>query len=58
RGLCNLALRETTIGDLLKRAGYATGYVGKWHNGGVRKEFHPNARGFDEFAGFRSGWQD
>jgi len=58
RGLCNLALRETTIGDLLKRAGYATGYVGKWHNGGVRREFHPNARGFDEFAGFRSGWQD
>jgi len=58
RGLCNMALRETTIGDLLKRAGYATGYVGKWHNGGVRREFHPNARGFDEFAGFRSGWQD
>ena len=58
RGLCNMALRETTVGDLLKRAGYATGYVGKWHSGGVRREFHPNARGFDEFAGFRSGWQD
>ncbi len=58
RGLCNLALRETTIGDLLRRAGYATGYVGKWHNGGVDAAHHPNARGFQEFVGFRSGWQD
>jgi len=58
RGLCNMALRETTIADLLKRAGYTTGLVGKWHNGCLRKEFHPHARGFDEFAGFRSGWQD
>jgi len=58
RGLCNMALRETTIGDLFKRAGYATGLIGKWHNGCLRPEFHPNARGFDEFVGFRSGWQD
>lgn len=58
RGLCNLALKETTVASLLRDAGYATGLVGKWHNGGVRAEFHPNARGFDEFAGFRSGWQD
>jgi arylsulfatase A len=58
RGLCNMALRETTIGDLFKRAGYATGLIGKWHSGGVRPEFHPNRRGFDDFAGFRSAWQD
>ncbi|NOZ22230.1 MAG: sulfatase-like hydrolase/transferase [Planctomycetes bacterium] len=58
RGLCNMALRETTIADLLQRAGYATGLVGKWHNGCIGRKFHPNARGFDEFAGFRSGWQD
>ena len=58
RGLCNLALRETTIADLFKRSGYATGLVGKWHNGCLQDRFHPNARGFDEFIGFRSGWQD
>ena len=58
RGLCNLALRETTIADLLKATGYATGLVGKWHNGSLGDRFSPNARGFDEFAGFRSGWQD
>lgn len=58
RGLCNLALGETTIADVLGGAGYATGLVGKWHNGSLGARFHPNARGFAEFAGFRSGWQD
>jgi len=58
RGLDRLALRETTMADLLKRAGYGTGLVGKWHNGALDPRFHPNARGFDEFAGFRGGWQD
>jgi arylsulfatase A len=27
----NLALEETTLGELLGAAGYATGYFGKWH---------------------------
>ena len=58
RGLCNLALRETTLAEVLKSAEYTTGLVGKWHNGGLEEQYHPNARGFDEFVGFRSGWQD
>ena len=58
RGLCNLAVRETTIADLFKRGGYATGLIGKWHIGCIQERFSPNARGFDEFVGFRSGWQD
>jgi arylsulfatase A-like enzyme len=57
RGLDRLALRETTIADLLKRAGYVTGLVGKWHNGALDRRYHPNRRGFDEFAGFSGGWQ-
>ena len=57
RGLDRLALREITIAELLKRAGYATGLVGKWHNGAYDARYHPNRRGFDEFAGFSGGWQ-
>jgi arylsulfatase A-like enzyme len=57
RGLDRLALRELTIAELLKRAGYATGLVGKWHNGAFDPRYHPNRRGFDEFAGFSGGWQ-
>lgn len=58
RGLDRLALREVTIADLLRAAGYATGLVGKWHLGAFDPRYHPNARGFMEFAGFRGGWQD
>jgi arylsulfatase A len=55
RGLNNLALRETTIADVFKQNGYATGLIGKWHNGTIGAKYHPNARGFDEFVGFRGG---
>ena len=58
RGLDRLALREKTLGDLFKRAGYATGLIGKWHLGALDPRYHPNSRGFDEFCGFRGGWQD
>ena len=57
-GYDRIALREVTLGDTYKANGYATGYVGKWHNGALDPRFHPNARGFDEFVGFRGGWAD
>lgn len=56
RGLDRLALQETTIADLLRDAGYATGMVGKWHNGALDPRYHPNRRGFEQFAGFSGGW--
>jgi len=43
----------TTLPALLKKNGYATGLIGKWHLG-VKTEFGPNAHGFDEFFGFRA----
>jgi arylsulfatase A-like enzyme len=49
-----LPLTETTLADRLKKAGYATGLVGKWHLGDADK-FHPPKRGFDEFFGFTGG---
>ncbi|MBI5687990.1 MAG: sulfatase-like hydrolase/transferase [Verrucomicrobia bacterium] len=42
--------REQTIGDVLKRAGYRTGVVGKWDMGQARR-FLPLQRGFDFFYG-------
>ena len=55
RGLDRIALSETTIADLFRTSGYRTGLVGKWHNGALDPRYHPNARGFDEFAGFSGG---
>jgi arylsulfatase A-like enzyme len=45
-----LDLKEVTLAQRLKAAGYATGLVGKWHLGDS-KEQHPLSRGFDEFYG-------
>jgi len=58
RGLERLALRETTLADVLKRAGYATGLIGKWHLGAFDPRYHPNRRGFDEAVCFRGGMHD
>ncbi len=49
-----LSLKETTIGDRMKAAGYVTGWFGKSHLG-YEPEYHPLKRGFDEFYGFLGG---
>ncbi|MCU0983073.1 MAG: sulfatase-like hydrolase/transferase, partial [Pirellulaceae bacterium] len=49
-----LPLTETTIGNRLQAAGYATGWFGKSHLG-YEPPFHPLQRGFDEFYGFLGG---
>jgi arylsulfatase len=41
---------ETTIAELLKEEGYATGIFGKWHLGDAAP-FLPTKQGFDEFYG-------
>ena len=56
RGLDRLRLDERTMADVLGGAGYATGLIGKWHNGALDRPYHPRARGFDEFVGFQGGW--
>lgn len=52
--LLGLPPGEHTLGDHLRAAGYATGIVGKWHQG-KGKGFHPNERGFDHFCGMLGG---
>ena len=49
-----LDISEKTIADYLKKLGYHTGLVGKWHLG-EPEQFHPNNRGFDEFFGMLRG---
>src|SRR5437867_3178859 len=49
-----LPTTETTMADRLKKAGYVTGLVGKWHLGDAAK-FHPPKRGFAEYFGFLGG---
>jgi arylsulfatase A-like enzyme len=41
---------EITLPEILKKAGYATGIVGKWHLGDP-PTFNPIRHGFDEFFG-------
>ena len=49
-----LPLDQRTIADRLRAAGYATGLVGKWHQG-FSPAHHPQARGFDDYFGFLVG---
>jgi arylsulfatase A-like enzyme len=53
-GKLGLPLDQRTIADRLRGAGYATGLVGKWHQGFDRAH-HPRSRGFDEYFGFLVG---
>jgi arylsulfatase A-like enzyme len=53
-GKLGLPLDQRTIADHLRGAGYATGLVGKWHQGFDRAH-HPLARGFDDYFGFLVG---
>jgi len=42
--------KEITIAEVLKKAGYATACIGKWHLGD-QPEFLPTRQGFDYFLG-------
>src|SRR4051812_38104935 len=52
--ISGLPLSQTTLPQVLKTAGYTTGWVGKWHLG-AHPQFHPLKRGFDETFGFLGG---
>lgn len=45
-----LSDKELTIAGMLKKVGYATGIIGKWHLGDAYK-FLPLQHGFDEYFG-------
>ncbi|MFZ5829045.1 MAG: arylsulfatase, partial [Planctomycetota bacterium] len=45
---------DITVAEVLKKAGYATGLIGKWGLGMPGDEGVPNNQGFDYFFGFLS----
>lgn len=49
-----LAASEPTLPEMLKKRGYASAAIGKWHLGSAPR-FWPTRRGFDEFYGFLRG---
>jgi len=55
--LAGLPASQPVISEMLKKRGYHTGHVGKWHMG-IDKTLRPLARGFDEYFGFVNGAHD
>lgn len=45
---------EVTIADALRKQGYRTGLVGKWHLGS-NDDYYPTNRGYDKFVGILTG---
>lgn len=53
-----VCMRLTRFPLSRQAAGYKTAMLGKWHLGHFRHAHLPRARGFDDFLGFYSGFQD
>jgi arylsulfatase A-like enzyme len=49
-----IPLEEENMAEVLKKAGYSSAIIGKWHMG-AHAVHHPLNRGFDHFLGFLSG---
>ena len=57
QGKSGMPTEQVTIAEMMKRAGYATGHVGKWHLG-YTPETMPNGQGFDHSFGHMGGCID
>lgn len=57
RTATGLTANTPTLATALKREGYQTGLVGKWHLG-LHEKCRPNQNGFDYFYGFMAGCID
>ncbi|XP_041970965.1 arylsulfatase B-like [Aricia agestis] len=53
-----IPLGERLLPWHMKRLGYATHLVGKWHVGMSRRQYLPTARGYDTHYGMRGGFID
>ena len=57
RNHAGMPTRQITLAEVLKKAGYVTGHIGKWHLG-YTPETMPNAQGFDYSFGHMGGCID
>jgi arylsulfatase A-like enzyme len=57
RGHSGMPPEQVTIAEMLKKAGYRTAHIGKWHLGYDRQTM-PNAQGFDHSFGHMGGCID
>jgi arylsulfatase A-like enzyme len=55
--LVGLSAETPSLPSLIKKAGYSTHLIGKWHLGFIPK-YNPNANGFDTFFGYHGGGVD
>lgn len=52
-----MPLEEVTLAEVLKKEGYTTCHIGKWHLG--EEPYYPNKQGFDyNIGGWHLGWPD
>lgn len=51
-----IPLNVTLLPEYLRRLGYATHLVGKWHVGYYTEDHGPTRRGFDSFFGYYNGY--
>ena len=56
-GHSGMPTEQITIAEMMKKAGYATGHVGKWHLG-YTPETMPNGQGYDSSFGHMGGCID
>jgi len=54
----HLPYDQPTVAELMKKSGYNTQMIGKWHLGFASKNDTPIGRGFDNFYGYYGGAQD
>lgn len=57
KGNSGMPTEKITIAEALRKSGYATGHIGKWHLG-YTPETMPNAQGFDYSFGHMGGCID
>lgn len=57
QGVAGMPAEEVTLAETMKKAGYVTGHIGKWHLG-YTPETMPNAQGFDYSFGHMGGCID
>mmetsp|Transcript_3463 Transcript_3463/g.8319 ORF Transcript_3463/g.8319 Transcript_3463/m.8319 type:complete len:532 (-) Transcript_3463:37-1632(-) len=48
----HLPLKQPTMAEVLRKAGYHTHHIGKWHLGMASFNYTPTSRGFESHAGY------